>query len=336
MTGTGHATRALAPGKRLLAALLAGLCLLAWADAARAVEMRQGWWLQIKGAACAQGPRVLLGDIALPQGEMPASVWKELAARPLWNAPERPGHQTALSRERLLAMLRHHAEDIAGACALPQQIIVQRGGKAIDGAEIHKRVVDFLTANGPGFNGELEIKDLHAPDSIFLTSERDRLDILPSSPLRPGRVNLLFELKAGDGKVLRRYAASAFVNVWRAVPCPTRPMNRLEQVNLANVQFKRKNMAFHENAWDGTGGPWRMVRSVGVDQVIHLSDIEPVPVIAKGSKVNLVFEGANIRLNVKAEALADGGIGQTIQVRNLQSNRKITGTVQDAATVVVR
>ena len=79
-----------------------------------------------------------------------------------------------------------------------------------------------------------------------------------------------------------------------------------------------------------------MSKSVGVDQVIRLSDIEPVPVIAKGDKVNLVFEGENLRLQVKAEALSDGGVGQKIQVRNLQSKRKILATVQDAETVLVR
>jgi flagella basal body P-ring formation protein FlgA len=102
------------------------------------------------------------------------------------------------------------------------------------------------------------------------------------------------------------------------------------------VTFKRKNLAFHQNAWDGSGGPWRVAKSVGTDQVITVDSVEPVPVIAKGGQVNLVYEGNNIRLSVKAVALADAGVGQKVQVRNVQSNRKIVGTVQDADTVIVR
>jgi flagella basal body P-ring formation protein FlgA len=113
-------------------------------------------------------------------------------------------------------------------------------------------------------------------------------------------------------------------------------LNRLQPVDLANIQFKRKNLAHNQNAWDGTGGPWRMVRSIGVDQAITMSDIDPGPVIARGDKVRLVFEGQNLRLNVKVEALADGGVGQAIEVRNLQSKRKILATVRDSSTVVVR
>jgi flagella basal body P-ring formation protein FlgA len=330
------ATQARRAARCLAASVLAALCLLVLASPAFAVEMRQGWWLQIKGAACAQGPKVLLGDIAVPQGEMPDKTWKEMAARPLWNAPERVGHQTAMSRERLLILLRYHAEDLVSACALPAQIIVQRGGTVVDAPEIEQMLVGFLTKQAPALGGELEIKDVHAPDAIFLPSGRDKLELQQSSPIKPGRINMLFEVKSSEGKVQRRYAASVFVNVWKAVPCATRPMNRLEQVNLANVQYMRKNLAYNSNVWDGTGGPWRMVKSVGTGQPITMADIEPVPVIAKGDKVSLVFEGANLRLHVKAEALADGGVGQSIQVRNLQSNRKILATVRDASTVVVR
>lgn len=315
--------------------VLAALATVAAARPARALEMPQGWWLQVKNAACANGQKVLLGDIASPRGEMDAATWKQLAARPLWPAPERQGHQTALTKERLLAMLRYYAEDIAGACALPSQIVVQRGGKVVDGTELNQRIVDFLTAQGTAFDGDIELKEVHGPDYIFLPSERDKLAILANNKLKPGRVNLTFEVKSAENKPTRRYAASAFVNVWRPLPVPTRPLNRLEQLNLGYVQFKRRNLAYNQDAWDGTGGPWRMSRGVGADQVIRMSDIEPVPVIAKGDKVNLVFAGDNVRLQVKVEALADGGVGQKIQVRNLQSNRKILATVQDSDTVVV-
>ena len=330
------AKRARRTARCLVASALAALCLLVLAATAQAVEMRQGWWLQIKGAACAQGPQVLLGDIALPQGEMPESAWKEMAQRPLWKAPERAGHQTAMSRERLVSLLRFHAQDLVDACALPAQLIVQRGGSVVEAPEIARRIVDFLTSQGPALDGELEIKDLHAPDNIFLSAGRDKLTLQATSPVKPGRINMIFEVKSSEGKVQRRYAASAFANVWKAVPCPTKPMNRLEQVNVTNVQFMRKNLAYNSNVWDGTGGPWRMVKSEGAGQPITMADIEPVPVIAKGDKVNLVFEGQNLRLHVKVEALSDAGVGQPIQVRNLQSNRKILATVQDASTVVVR
>jgi len=325
------------PGRFALRVALAALAVLfVCALDARATERPQGWWLAVKPAACAHGPRVLLGEIAEPRGDISAEAWKTMAARPLWNAPDRAGHQTALSRERMVALLKEFAEDLAPACVLPHQLVIQRGGTVENGEALARRVVTFLTDRVQALGGEVEITDLHAPDYIFLPGQRETLELTTSAPVKPGRVNLLFEMRSQNGKVGRRFAASAFLNVWKPLPVASRGMPRLEPLNLANVQYKRKNLAYNENAWDGAGGPWRLAKNVGVEQVIRKDDLEPVPVIAKGGKVNLVYERPGIRLSVKAEALADAGVGQSIQVRNLQSNRKITATVQDAETVVVR
>jgi flagella basal body P-ring formation protein FlgA len=317
----------------LALAVLAGMLLAS--RVAMAAGAENGWWLQVKNAACASGATVLLGDIAEPRGDIPAEVWKTLAAKPLWPAPEKNGHQMALTRDRLAGMLRHYLPEQVGACALPSQIVVQRGGKVFDGETLTKHTVAFLTERGKDLRGELEITDMHVPDYVFFASTHDSLDILVNSAVKPGRNNLLFEVRDTTGKSNRRYAASAFINVWRTVACATRPLNRLEQVNPDQITFLRKNMAFYPTAWDGTGGPWRATKSVGTNQVITTDGLEPVPVIAKGAKVNLIYEGSNIRLSVKAEAMGDGGVGQKVQVRNLQSNRNILATVQDAATVVV-
>ena len=323
---------------RTAALLLAALALsvLLSASAAAAEQTGRDWRIQVRNAACVAGPVVHLGEIADASANTPPALWKELAAKSLWASPEKAGHQTALSRERLAAMLRHYLGEEAGSFVLPQQIVVQRGGKAVDGATLARMGVDFLTAGGAGLRGDLEITDMRSPDYVFLAHPGDRLNIVMSEAVRPGRNNLLFEVVSGEGKTTRRVAGSAFVNLWRPVACATRPINRLQLVTPDMVTFKRKNMAFNQNAWDGSGGPWRVAKSVGTDQVITVESVEPVPVIAKGGQVNLVYEGTNIRLSVKAVALADAGIGQTVQVRNVQSNRKITGTVLDAETVLVR
>ncbi|MBU1042710.1 MAG: flagellar basal body P-ring formation chaperone FlgA [Proteobacteria bacterium] len=325
--------RPLRTGALLLAAL--ALSLLCYASAA-AAQTGQGWRIQVRNAACVPGAVVHLGEIADAGENMPPQLWKELSRKALWPAPEKPGRQTALTRERLSAMLRHYVGEEAWSFVLPQQLVVQRGGKAVDGATLTRKAVDFLTEGGTGLGGELEITDLRTPDYVFLPHPGDHLNLTMSETVRPGRNNLLFEVVSGEGKTMRRFAGSAFVNVWRAVACATRPINRLELVTPDMVTFKRKNMAYYQKAWDGSGGPWRVARSVGTDQVINVESIELVPVIAKGGTINLIYEGANIRLSVKAVALADAGVGQMIQVRNVQSNRKITGTVLDAETVLVR
>ena len=82
-------TRIIRTAKAPLAFLAVVACVLALAVPAGAVELHQGWWLQIRNAACAQGPKVLLGDIALPRGEIaPAACYS-------------PGRSSSSARPRL-------------------------------------------------------------------------------------------------------------------------------------------------------------------------------------------------------------------------------------------
>jgi flagella basal body P-ring formation protein FlgA len=74
---------------------------------------------------------------------------------------------------------------------------------------------------------------------------------------------------------------------------------------------------------------------VGQGQVIYTENLEAVPVIAEGDEVRLVFEGRNVRLEVPAEAMGDGRVGQMIKVMNLESERVVSAKVRDETTVTV-
>jgi flagella basal body P-ring formation protein FlgA len=129
---------------------------------------------------------------------------------------------------------------------------------------------------------------------------------------------------------------SAFLDVWRALPCAKRPLNRNEPLRPQDITFKRKNIAYvRHDVWDGKGGPWRMSRSVGEGQVIYSRNIEPLPVICEGEEITLKYKGDFIQLNVPALALDDANVGESIKVQNLQSKKRVYGRVKDSKTVVV-
>ena len=57
--------------------------------------------------------------------------------------------------------------------------------------------------------------------------------------------------------------------------------------------------------------------------------------ITKGAQVTLVYERGVVRLEVPAQAMADGASGQLLSVRNLQSKSVVKATVHDSRTVMV-
>lgn len=313
----------------LLLALAALLASAAWAKEAA------DWRIRVKTAACVKGQRVLLGEIAEAVGETPKGLWDKLARLELWSAP-RQGRVVTLTRDELGRLLKNHLGEVAQRCVLPVQLQVQGGGVVFDSQALSREVVAFLTQRTSRLEGEAELKDVQVPPALFLQAELDTLEIVLAGEIRPGRVPLLLLTKGPDGRILSRAAASVFMNLWRAVPCAARPINRNEPLTPERVTFQRKNLAYADNAWDGKGGPFRVLRSVPTGQPITMDNLEPLPLVVKGEKILLVYQGKGLHLAVKALALADGGMGSSVAVRNLQSNKVVLATVVDKDTVVVR
>ncbi|MBU1612300.1 MAG: flagellar basal body P-ring formation chaperone FlgA [Proteobacteria bacterium] len=320
-----------------LAALVLGLALLpAVADADATTPGQDGWRLQVRQAAVVQGDRVLLGEIVTPVGTVPPQQMERIATTPLWKAPGNHGRQQAVPRKQLEKLLAYYVPDLAGACVFPGRLVVQRGGLVFERSVIETRIVDFLTPRLAVTGGEIEFHDFRTPQYIFLPDELGTFEVVDSGEIIAGSVALTLHAKGADGRISNRAAASVFVDVWKAVPCAVRPLNRFDEVTPDKITFKRKNLAYVKDPWDGTSGPFRLSRAIGTGQPIVVDALEAVPMVAKGETVTLVYQGRTIKLAIKAEALGDAEFGDAVEVRNLQSNRTVVATVMDSSTVIVR
>ena len=170
-----------------------------------------------------------------------------------------------------------------------------------------------------------------------MSNRQQHVEVILPVEASPGRVSLTLAVREMDGSLVRRFTGTVQMNIWREVPCLTRPVNRDDVLSPDVVTFARRNLAtIRGDIWDGRGGPYRLVRSLSAEQVLTLADLEIVPTIRKGSRVNLVYERGAVRLSVPAEALADAGPGESVTVRNLQSRKEILATAHDSGTVIIR
>jgi flagella basal body P-ring formation protein FlgA len=69
--------------------------------------------------------------------------------------------------------------------------------------------------------------------------------------------------------------------------------------------------------------------------VVHAGLLKRANLVKRGSKVEIIanFDGLDVRM--RGEALADGGRGDRIRVKNLSSGRVVTGTVSGSGVVHV-
>ena len=325
-------------GAALCLALAAVLLGASWSGgrAAFAAQAESGWRIRVRNCAAVPGPVVHLGEIAEAVGDVPQDVWTELSARALWNAPTTPGRPVAISRDNLRVALRHYLGDLVESCVLPSRLVLQTGGVAFEERDLQRKVVDFLTSAASKLGGDAKFREWMLPDYVFLPDISDHLDLALGGELAPGRIPLQFRVRSPDGRISRKLSGSVFLDLWKALPCAATPLNRLEPLTLDKVTFKKKNVAYYQDAWDGKGAGWRVLRPVGTGQVIMKDSIEPAPAVIKGETVDLIFRGKNITLSVKAEALEDGALGEEVQVRNMQTRKVIVAVVEGGGTVRVK
>lgn len=324
-------------------AVLLGLSIILWAGAA--VSQPQDspysadapWRIKLLDAATVKGSLVTLGEVAAPLGDMPPELWRELSARELWPSPEEQARPMSLSRQKLKQQIRKAlGPEIEALCLFPGSMAIQRGGLVLREPDLQQILVKTLTPLMAALPGEASLSNIRLPDYLFLGNSGQEVRIEPVNDLSAGRTPLRILVLDLDKSVLRRLTGSVFLDVWATVPAAAAPVNKGEVLTPDKIMFVRKNLAYlRGDLWDGIGGPHRLRRSVGAEQVIYVSDLDQVPLIAKGAQVTLIYQRGAVRLEVPAEAAADGAPGQMVSVRNLQSRKIVRAMVQDSRTVVV-
>lgn len=224
---------------------------------------KSDWRIKIKSAAVVHGSRVTLGDIAEFYGDLPAQTKADLAMVELWNAPAKGRKPVNVTRKRLRVLLQHYLGKLVVNCIVPSALSIQYGGKVMSQEELKKAAVKVLTPHARKFGGDFKFRDMKLPEHLFFNDSMDALRVNVPQNFKPGPNNFRMEIVSVDGRVLRRLSGTVFVDVWKPVPCPVRPLNRKELVTPDLITWKSKNMAhLGNNVWDGKGGlgasefPW--------------------------------------------------------------------------------
>jgi flagella basal body P-ring formation protein FlgA len=319
--------------------LLGGLILAASAlapAAAWAQEQRPTWRLRVLPAAAVSHERVLLGDIAVPVGAIDPTDWDELKAIELFKSPPQAGKPMAITKAGLYSALQYQLKDLADNLILPEQLILQYGGKAYLPDELQAMAMEVLQPQIKAMEGDAEIRDWNVPPYVFI-GDGERLTAESAGAVQPGRVSVRWTIIDAAGKADRQFSGGIFLNLWAMVPVAAKPIAPGDgEINPGMITYARRNLAnLRPKIWDGRGGPWRVRNTIGQDQVIYVDNLETPPLVKKGDEVTVRYEGTNIRITARAMAMHDAKPDGTIQVQNLQSKKLFFAKVVDAKTVAV-
>jgi flagella basal body P-ring formation protein FlgA len=316
----------------VIAAAFAAGCLLASLPAGAGL-----WRLTVREAATAAGERVLLSEIAEPAGEFPADAWAVLGATPLWYAPEAVGRQAVIPSAKVLEGLRYYLRDAPVEYALPNQLVVRRGGRVVAAAALRAMAVETLTPKVAALGPEARLLSVTAPDHLFVD---DQATVgIEIAEVLPGKTAFRYVVAGPGARILQQTPAEAVVEHLGRVPVAIKNIMPKDGAAVEQTAFvyERRNMAgIKGRVFEPGDGQWRARRGVGTGQVIMADDMEPMPLITRGDQVRLVYEGRAIRLTMLAEAVTDGAPGGRITVKNAKNAKEIVGVVRDRTTVVIQ
>ncbi|MGY2375430.1 flagellar basal body P-ring formation chaperone FlgA [Pseudomonas sp. SDO524_S393] len=156
------------------------------------------------------------------------------------------------------------------------------------------------------------------------------------SPAQPiGRVTVRVRC---DGASPWTVFVPAQVKLFRDVVVVTRPLKRTGIIGFEDVALRERDIGLINQGYltslDQAVGQ-KLTRPMVTDQVVTLVHLEQAEVIRKGDQVVISASSGALNVKMPGEALSNGGMGEQIRIKNLNSNRVIKARVMAPGQVEV-
>ena len=278
--------------------------------------------------------RVVLADIAKiwPDGPEADRVGRLPVA-----TLSTPGAQKELSTVAVITSLRHRPEvrdvDWQGS----ETILVERAGQRIDQARLQAMIETWLGEQADRLDrGEVRLTGFRAPETLLLPPGELGWTITPSRPdlLSSSSFTLAFTV---DGKPAGNCVVRGRLEALAEVVVAARGLRRgdiieAEMLRLDNQRIDRLNGPFFATT-ELLGK--EVTRAVGAGQPIEQANVGAPAVIHGGDLVRIFARKGALNISTQGLARTDGRPGETIQVKNITSNKLIHCRVDGPGTVSV-
>ena len=248
-----------------------------------------------------------------------------------------PGAQKELSTVAVITSLRHRPEvrdvDWQGS----ETILVERAGQRIDQARLQAMIETWLGEQADRLDrGEVRLAAFRAPETILLPPGELGWTITPSRPdlLSSSSFTLAFTV---DGKPAGNCVVRGRLEALAEVVVATRALRRGDTIDADMLRLDKQRI-------DRLNGPFfatadllgkEVTRAVGAGQAIEQAHIGAPAVIHSGDLVRIYARKGALNISTQGQARTDGRLGETIQVKNITSNKLIHCRVDGPGTVSV-
>lgn len=188
-------------------------------------------------------------------------------------------------------------------------------------------------ASRPGYTAQAEVSQLDARLRLTACSRPLRAFSAPGARAT-GATTIGVRC---EGEKPWTVYVQANVRLFGPVLVASRSLSKGSEVISSDVRIEQRDISGLTGALgapaDAVG--WIVRRPIDAGAVLTTASLEPARVVKRGDRVILVAGNAGLEVRMAGEALGDGAIGASVQVRNLLSKKVIQGTVAAAGLVRV-
>ena len=281
-----------------------------------------------------QGQRVVLADIAKIWPAGPEA--DRIGRLPVAGSPA-PGASRELSTVAVITSLRHRPEVAEVDWQGSETILVTRGGQRLDQARLRALVEEWLqeqTARLP--KAEVRFAAFRAPEAVVLPAGELSWKITPSRPdiVSSSSFSIAF---AVDGQPAGNCVVRCRLEALAEVVVATRGLKRGETIAADMLRLEKLAIDRLEGpsfATDELVG-MQVARAVQAGRPLERAHIAAPAVIHQGDLVKIFARKGALNISTQGLARSDGRTGETIQVKNVASNKLVHCRVDGPGVVSV-
>ncbi len=98
-----------------------------------------------------------------------------------------------------------------------------------------------------------------------------------------------------------------------------------EQVEVIYLSQETNQKVFEAEPADLAN--YVLIKPLMAGEIITANHLKAKMLVHMGKSIEAVIKNSGIELTLPAQALQSGGLGQTIQIKNLKNNKQLTGEV---------
>lgn len=294
--------------------------------------------LYLPRTAVTEKDRLTLGDVAVIHSD-DAALSAKASAVALGRAPW-PAEKLALTRTTILSRLAshrifRHRVRFSGAA----KVTVERKTKVISAEQIARLADEFVKKHPPTADDGSVLERAGAVRELVLpVTAKVELKVRPAPASPPGHV--VVEVVAQRGEKALASARVLFQRVYlHKVAVAVKQIEPGEAITPTNARIETVKSARPQRDWQN---PYGLVATQRLDpgariQPTSLQDAKPrAPTkLKRNTRVIIRLRGPGFVILARGVLLADGKIGDTVQVRNVDTQAELTGKIMPDGSVEI-